>query len=78
MGVYDTLAERVSKNEAEISRLKSEVQGLQRWQDRQNGTLDRLDAKVDTQFRWMVGIAATSMLNLIGILIAAVSLVRVS
>jgi hypothetical protein len=51
---------------AEISSNKRAVEDLEAWQSRQNGTLQRLEAKLDGLRNWIMGTLFTSFLAAIG------------
>ena len=54
----------------EVSALHQRVFDLEAWQTRQNGTLQRLEDKLDSLRTWIMGALFTSLVALIGWILA--------
>jgi len=54
--------------EADVAKNASRIEALEAWQKRQNGTLDRLDAKIDRLQYWLMGLAAGLVIQLMVLL----------
>lgn len=48
------LTEQIGRLEVETARHDERLSDLERWQKRQNGSLQRLEAKLDKFFMWLV------------------------
>lgn len=48
----------------EVVALRADVNNLTGWQRAQNGTIQRVDAKVDKLQMWMLGMLGTSIISL--------------
>lgn len=59
------IAERVASVETDMDNLK-------RWQAAQNGTIQRVDAKVDRLQYWIMGTTAAAALNLLLLILSLV------
>jgi len=53
----------------EVARLGADVSNLTGWQHTQNGTINRVDAKVDNIYKIMLGTAGTAALSFLGTII---------
>jgi len=51
-----------------VSRLEADVENLKGWQRTQNGTLGRIEDKVDGLIKWIMGVAVTFGLGIIATL----------
>ncbi len=60
-------------SDSDISALKERLTALERWQTAQNGTLQRLEAKVDTLIMWMMGATFAALVAVIGCVINLLS-----
>lgn len=52
-----------------VAALEANVDNLVGWQHTQNGALNRVDAKVDTIYKIMLGTATTAALSFLGTII---------
>jgi len=57
------LAERLAGAEARIAALEADRDNFKRWQEDQNGSIIRVDQKVDRLQFWIMGVAAGAALN---------------
>ena len=53
----------------EVATLRADVNNLVGWQHTQNGTINRVDAKVDDIYKIMLGTAGTAALSFLGTII---------
>lgn len=53
----------------EVAVLKADLINLQGWQKSQNGTIHRVDSKVDKLQYWIMGTMATSLITLVALFI---------
>lgn len=51
--------------EVEVARLQERVSAIEEWQTKQNGTLQRLEAKVDGMTKWLIGLLGSALLSLV-------------
>jgi len=56
-------------NEGKIGRMEEAIDNLEGWQKKQNGSLQRLEAKVERLQYWIMGVMATSIFTLVGLII---------
>ncbi len=52
----------------DIGELKKAVDSLEGWQRSQNGTIYRVEAKVEKLQYWIMGVMATSIFTLVGLI----------
>ena len=53
----------------EVATLKAHVENLSGWQHTQNGTIHRVDSKVDGIYKIMIGTAGTAALSFLGTIV---------
>lgn len=53
----------------EVATLRADVNNLTGWQHTQNGTINRVDSKVDGIYKIMLGTAGTAALSFLGTVI---------
>lgn len=53
----------------EVATLRADVNNLVGWQHTQNGTINRVDSKVDGIYKIMLGTAGTAALSFLGTII---------
>lgn len=63
------LEAQVLSMEREVAALKADVNNLVGWQHTQNGSLQRVDEKVDGIYKIMLGTAGTAALSFLGTII---------
>ena len=56
-------------HEGKIGRMEESIDNLEGWQKKQNGSLQRLEAKVERLQYWIMGVMATSIFTLVGLII---------
>jgi len=56
-------------HEGKIGRMEEAIDNLEGWQKKQNGSLQRLEAKVERLQYWIMGVMATSIFTLVGLII---------
>lgn len=59
------LADKIDVIENDIASLKADVCNLKGWQKTQNGTIHRVEAKVEKLLYWIMGVMATCIFTLI-------------
>ena len=64
------LTEDFCPSAREISAQRQSIADLEAWQTRQNGTLQRLEDKLDSLRNWIMGAMFTSLVALIGWILA--------
>ena len=52
-------------NEGKIGRMEEAIENLEGWQKKQNGSLQRLEAKVERLQYWIMGVMVTCIFTLI-------------
>ena len=52
-------------NEGKIGRMEEAIDNLEGWQKKQNGSLQRMEAKVEKLQYWIMGVMATSIFTAI-------------
>ena len=58
-----------------IAKLEEAVKNLTGWQATQNGSLQRIDSKVDGIYKIMIGTAGTAALSFLGTIITLLAVV---
>ncbi len=53
----------------EVATLRADVNNLTGWQHTQNGTINRVDTKVDGIYKIMIGTAGTAALSFLGTIV---------
>ena len=53
----------------EVATLRTDVNNLTGWQHTQNGTINRVDTKVDGIYKIMIGTAGTAALSFLGTIV---------
>ena len=66
------MADQACRITSDVSALHQRMYDLEAWQTRQNGTLQRLEDKLDRITNWIMGAMFTSLVALIGGTVAAV------
>ncbi len=61
--------------EATVAALEVQVDNLRGWQDKQNGHLERIDEKIDSINKWLIGLLGSTIVSLI-LLIANLVVMR--
>lgn len=64
-----TLEERVNEMEVQIAKHSERISKLEEWQAKQNGSLQRLEAKMDKIQQWLIGLLGSVIASLILLLI---------
>ena len=59
------LADKIDVIENDIAGLKADVCNLKGWQKTQNGTIHRVEAKVEKLLYWIMGVMVTCIFTLI-------------
>jgi len=59
------LADKIDIIENDVAGLKADVCNLKGWQKTQNGSLQRMEAKVEKLQYWIMGVMATCIFTLI-------------
>lgn len=67
MGVE--LSERVGKLEVTVARHEERLEKVEEYQDKQNGSLQRLEAKMDSLNKWLIGLLGGVITSLILLLV---------
>jgi prefoldin subunit 5 len=67
MGV--DMAERVAALEVAQGRLEERVESLEAWQAKQNGSLQRLEEKMDKIQQWLIGLLGGVIASLVLLLV---------
>lgn len=52
-------------HEGKIGRMEEAIENLEGWQKKQNGSLQRMEAKVEKLQYWIMGVMATSIFTAI-------------
>jgi hypothetical protein len=59
------LADKIDVIENDVAGLKADVCNLKGWQKTQNGTIHRVEAKVEKLLYWIMGVMVTCIFTLI-------------
>ena len=59
------LADKIDVIENDVAGLKADVCNLKGWQKTQNGTIRRVEAKVEKLLYWIMGVMVTCIFTLI-------------
>ena len=59
------LADKIDVIENDVASLKADVCNLKGWQKTQNGTIHRVEAKVEKLLYWIMGVMVTCIFTLI-------------
>jgi len=59
------LEEKVNEMEVQIAKHSERLNKLEEWQAKQNGSLQRLEAKVDGIYTWLIGLMGGVIASLI-------------
>ncbi len=49
----------------DLGQLEGRVASLEAWQERQNGHLQRIDEKLDSLMKWLVGLLGSTIVSLV-------------
>ncbi|MEW6661977.1 MAG: hypothetical protein ACOY9Y_09675 [Bacillota bacterium] len=63
------LSERVGKLEVTVARHEERLEKVEEYQDKQNGSLQRLEAKMDSLNKWLIGLLGGVITSLILLLV---------
>lgn len=63
------MAERIATLEVTQGRLEERVSDLEEWQKKQNGSLQRLEAKMDRIQQWLIGLLGGVTASLVLLLV---------
>ena len=63
------MIERVAALEVAQGRLEERVENLEAWQAKQNGSLQRMEAKMDKMQQWLIGLLGGVIASLILLLV---------
>lgn len=67
MGVE--FSERVGRLEVTVARHEERLEKVEEYQDKQNGSLQRLEAKMDNLNKWLIGLLGGVITSLILLLV---------
>jgi hypothetical protein len=56
-------------NEGKIGRMEEAIENLEGWQKTQNGSLQRMEAKVEKLQYWIMGVMTTCIFTLVTLLV---------
>ena len=63
------MADKIDIIENDVAGLKADVRNLKGWQKTQNGSLQRMEAKVEKLQYWIMGVMTTCIFTLITLLV---------